>query len=84
SMCVTACPVGIDTGKFIKSLRRGEAGAVKSAGWAAAAKAWSPGNSVASAALTGAYYMPTSLVQKVTDVARALVGKDTVPQYRPE
>ena len=29
SMCVTACPVGIDTGKFIKSLRRGQAGAVK-------------------------------------------------------
>ena len=84
SMCVTACPVKIDTGKFIKSLRRGQAGAVESAGWAAAAKAWGPGNTLASAALTGAYYMPTPLVQKVTDVARALAGKDTVPQYRPE
>lgn len=84
SMCVTACPVKIDTGKFIKSLRRGQAGAAESAGWAAAAKAWGPGNTLASAALTGAYYMPTKLVQKVTDVARALVGEDTVPQYRPE
>ncbi|WCZ38285.1 FAD-binding and (Fe-S)-binding domain-containing protein [Corynebacterium jeddahense] len=84
SMCVTACPVGIDTGKFIKSLRRGEAGAVESAGWAAAAKAWGPGNALASAALTGAYFMPTSLVQKVTDVARAIVGADTMPEYRPE
>ena len=83
-MCVTACPVKIDTGKFIKSLRRGQAGAVESAGWTAAAKAWGPGNTLASAALTGAYYMPTKLVQKVTDVARALAGDDTVPQYRPE
>ena len=74
SMCVTACPVKIDTGKFIKSLRRGQAGATESAGWAAAAKAWGPGNTLASAALTGAYYMPTKLVQKVTDVARAIVG----------
>ena len=72
SMCVTACPVKIDTGKFIKSLRRGQAGAAESAGWTAAAKAWGPGNTLASAALTGAYYMPTKLVQKVTDVARAL------------
>ncbi|MCQ4618496.1 FAD-binding oxidoreductase [Corynebacterium sp. CCUG 65737] len=84
SMCVTACPVGIDTGKFIKSLRRGQAGAVESAGWAAAAKAWGPGNKLASTALTGAYYLPSSLVEKVTGVARALVGEDTVPSYRPE
>ncbi|WP_296144781.1 FAD-binding and (Fe-S)-binding domain-containing protein [uncultured Corynebacterium sp.] len=84
SMCVTACPVGIDTGKFIKSLRRGQAGAVESAGWAAAAKAWGPGNKLASTALTGAHYLPASLVEKVTDVARALVGEDTVPSYRPE
>ena len=84
SMCVTACPVKIDTGKFIKSLRREQAGALKSAGWAAAAKAWGPGNTLASTTLTGAYVLPTKLVQKVTDVARALVGDDTMPQYRPE
>ena len=84
SMCVTACPVKIDTGKFIKTLRREQAGAVKSAGWAAAAKAWGPGNALASTALTGAYILPTKLVQQVTNVARALVGDDTVPQYRPE
>ena len=84
SMCVTACPVGIDTGKFVKSLRREEATKVENAGWAAAAKAWAPANKVASVALTGAHYLPTGLVQKVTDVARALVGEDTVPQYRPE
>ena len=84
SMCVTACPVGIDTGKFVKSLRREEATKVENAGWAAAAKAWAPENKVASVALTGAHYLPTGLVQKVTDVARALVGEDTVPQYRPE
>ena len=84
SMCVTACPVRIDTGAFISSLRREQVGPVISAGWKTAAKAWAPGNKLASAALTGTYYMPTALVQKVTDVARALVGADTMPQYRPE
>ena len=84
SMCVTACPVGIDTGKFIKKLRAEGAGAAESAGWTAAAKVWGPANTAASAALTGAYFLPTKLVQKVTDVARALAGTDTVPQYQPE
>ena len=84
SLCVTACPVGIDTGKFIKHLRAEEAGALESAGWTAAAKVWGPANTAASAALTGAYYLPTKLVQKVTDVARALAGTDTVPEYQPE
>ncbi|MEH0148143.1 FAD-binding and (Fe-S)-binding domain-containing protein [Corynebacterium sp. Q4381] len=84
SLCVTACPVGIDTGKFIKHLRAEEAGAVETAGWTTAAKVWGPANTAASAALTGAYYLPTKLVQKVTDVARALAGADTVPQYQPE
>lgn len=87
SMCVTACPVGIDTGKFIKSLRRerNEAGnAVVPGVWTAAAKAWKAVPPVASAALTGVNYLPTSLTKAVTDVARKLVGEDVMPEYQPE
>ena len=39
---------------------------------------------MASAALTGVNVLPTGLVQKVTDVARALVGEDIMPEYQPE
>lgn len=84
SMCVTACPVGIDTGKFIKELRQENNSELVKTGWKTAAKVWGPGNRAASLALTGAHYLPTSLVQKVTDVGRALAGKDLVPQYQPE
>ncbi|WP_273367849.1 FAD-binding and (Fe-S)-binding domain-containing protein [Corynebacterium massiliense] len=84
SMCVTACPVGIDTGKFIKELRKEKNAAPVKAGWEAAAKVWAPGNRAASWALTGAHYLPTGLVQKVTDVARALTSTDLVPEYQPE
>lgn len=84
SMCVTACPVGIDTGKFIKSLRRERNGKTLNAGWKAAAQVWGPANQVASIALSGAHLLPTSLVQKVTDVGRALISDDIVPQYQPE
>ena len=84
SMCVTACPVGIDTGKFVKELRAKHNQKAISAGWTAAAKAWPAVPAVASVALTGVSYLPTGLVQKITDVGRALVGDDVMPQYQPE
>ncbi|MDU0478226.1 FAD-binding and (Fe-S)-binding domain-containing protein [Staphylococcus chromogenes] len=84
SMCVTACPVGIDTGKFIKKLRSQRDQKIVSAGWAAAAQGWKAVPVVASGALTGVNYLPTELIKKVTDVGRALVGEDVMPQYQPE
>ncbi|MEX3507042.1 FAD-binding and (Fe-S)-binding domain-containing protein [Corynebacterium sp. LK2590] len=84
SMCRTACPVGIDTGKFIKRLRREQAQPVLQAGWKAAAKGWPVVSEGASVALTGAHFLPTSLVKAVTDVGRRLVGSDVMPQYQPE
>lgn len=90
SMCVTACPVGIDTGKFIKRLRRerneggNKANQATAAAWTAAAKGWKAVPPVASAALTGVSYLPTSLTKAVTDVARKLVGEDVMPEYQPE
>lgn len=84
SMCFTACPVGIDTGKFIKRLRREKANAVERKGWEAAAKNWAPVTKGAGLALTGVRPLPTMLVQKLTDAARAILDADTVPQYQPE
>ncbi|PAT02824.1 FAD-binding oxidoreductase [Corynebacterium sp. NML 150383] len=82
SMCVSACPVGIDTGKFVKSLREQRNGRAAQAGWKAAAKQWDAVTANASRALTGAYYLPAGLVQKVTDVARGLASAELVPEYQ--
>ena len=84
SMCLRACPVGIDTGKFIKRLRREDANKVEQTAWKGAAQGWSAVNRGASIALSGAHRLPTSLVQAVTDVGRKLVGTETMPQYQPE
>lgn len=84
SMCRTACPVGIDTGKFIKRLRREEAQPAQQKLWGAAAKNWQVVSQGAGVALTGAHLLPTELVKKVTDVGRSLIGADNLPQYQPE
>lgn len=39
-MCVTACPVGINTGDLVRRLRAEQAGPVESAAWTAAAGSW--------------------------------------------
>jgi D-lactate dehydrogenase len=80
-MCQTACPVLINTGSLVKRLRRQDAGAAASAGWKGAAKAWGPATKAASAALTVANHVPAPLVTAATDLARAVLGADTVPRY---
>lgn len=80
-MCVTACPVLIDTGSLVKRLRRESANPVLAAGWTAAAKAWGPVTRAGSIALTTADAVPVGLVRGATTVGRALLGSDTVPQY---
>lgn len=81
SMCATACPVNIDTGKFIKSLRRADAKPAEQKVWNAAAKAWAPATKGAAAALTVASALPPALVQGVTGIGRVVLDPDTIPLY---
>jgi len=80
-MCVTACPVLINTGTLVKRLRREGANPVLDAGWKAAAKAWGPVTRVGSVALTAADAVPAGLVRAATTVGRAVLGTDTMPEY---
>ncbi|MCR2824767.1 (Fe-S)-binding protein, partial [Microbacterium sp. zg.Y909] len=80
-MCVTACPVLINTGSLVKRLRREGQNPVLAAGWKAAAKAWGPVTRVGSVALTAADAVPAGLVGAVTTVGRAVLGADTMPKY---
>ncbi len=80
-MCVTACPVLINTGQLVKRLRRERQNPVLAAGFSAAAKAWGPVTRAGSVALTVADAVPTGLVKAATTVGRAVLGHDTVPEY---
>ena len=80
-MCVTACPVLINTGLLVKRLRREDQNPVLAAGWKAAAKAWGPVTRAGSVALTAADRVPVGLVKAATTVGRAVLGTDTMPAY---
>ena len=80
-MCVTACPVGINTGLLVKRLRREDAHPVLAAGFKAAAKGWGPATRAGSIALSIADKFPATLVGGITDAARKVVGTDLMPRY---
>ncbi len=80
-MCVTACPVLINTGSLVKRLRSEKQNPVLAAGWKAAAAAWGPVTRTGSAALTAVDAAPVGLVRAATTVGRAVLGDDTVPEY---
>ncbi|MGH3653889.1 FAD-binding and (Fe-S)-binding domain-containing protein [Glutamicibacter sp.] len=80
-MCVTACPVGINTGLLVKRLRREDAHPVLEAGFKAAAKGWGGATRVGSLALSVADKFPASLVRGATDAARKVISTDTMPRY---
>ena len=80
-MCVTACPVLINTGTLVKRLRREEQNPVLAAGWKTAARAWGPVTRAGSLALSAADAVPAGLVGAVTTVGRAVLGTDTMPAY---
>jgi len=80
-MCVTACPVSINTGSLVKRLRRQDSHPLLAAGWTAAARSWGQASRAGSLALSAADALPPAVVSGATRVARAVLGHDTVPLY---
>ncbi|WP_426596002.1 FAD-binding and (Fe-S)-binding domain-containing protein [Cellulomonas sp. McL0617] len=83
-MCGTACPVGINTGLLVKTLRRENLPAPTALVWTAAAKHWGTTTSLASSALSLSDALPGPLVPAVTSLGRAVLGADTVPGWTPD
>lgn len=83
-MCQTACPVKIDTGLLVKSLRKQDANPVADALWSVAAENWGGVSRGAGLALTVVKKVPTPLVLVPNTIARAVLGSDTVPLYSGE
>lgn len=80
-MCVTACPVHINTGDLVRRLRAENHSKVADLAWGAAARSWAATSAGASFALTLASRMPAVLPASATGAARAVLGTDTVPRY---
>lgn len=80
-MCETACPVRINTGDLVRRLRSETIGGLESAAWNAAGKAWKPVTGIAAAALSIASVVPAPLITATNALARAVVGKDSLPLW---
>jgi D-lactate dehydrogenase len=83
-MCQTACPVLINTGDLVRRLRSESVGAVESAVWSMAGKAWAPTTRIASTALSAASVVAPPLIDVPNRIARGLLGTDTVPLWSPD
>ena len=88
-MCLTACPVGINTGDLVRRLRSEETAAPAEAAWKAAAEHWGAVTRGASAALTAAGAVRKLPVlggapRLATTAARAVGSAELIPEYRPE
>ncbi|MDO4918280.1 FAD-binding and (Fe-S)-binding domain-containing protein [Kocuria sp.] len=82
-MCVTACPVHINTGDLVRRLRAENHSRVADLVWGAAARSWAATSAGAAFALTLASRMPAALPVSATGAARAVLGADTAPRYNP-
>jgi len=80
SMCVEACPVGIDTGAVMKGHRARSNPALVQKGGEALAGSWGPAVDVLRGALGVVRAVPTPVVRAASEVARGLVGTDVVPR----
>ena len=79
-MCQTACPVGIDTGSFVRGVRAGAQGRIAQSGGRSAARHWKGVTRIAAGGMTAAKSAPR-LATSSSDIARKVVGEDIVPQW---
>ncbi len=83
-MCLTRCPVHINTADLVRSLRSQQTKPLASAGWKGAAQSWALFNKAAGLALTTAKALPPALPVAATRAVRALGGEENFPLYKPE
>ena len=80
SLCVLACPVGIDTGVFMKQRRRDAQPAAAQRLGRTVAEHWRPALGVLRAGLTVTGALPGRVTASLTDVARRVLPTELVPR----
>ncbi|MEE6287867.1 FAD-binding and (Fe-S)-binding domain-containing protein [Georgenia sp. MJ173] len=84
SMCMTACPVLIDTGAVMKRMRAERAGATAQRVGTVAAEHWGRAVTGLRAGLRVADALPSRLLAAGTGVARRVLPHDLVPQFNAD
>ncbi|NQX10414.1 FAD-binding oxidoreductase [Microbacteriaceae bacterium VKM Ac-2855] len=80
-MCQTACPVLIDTGDLVRRLRKEKQGGIANAGWNLAAKNWDLVSRTGGVVLSTVKKLPAPLITGASNLARTVIGADTVPRW---
>lgn len=80
SLCAGACPVGIDTGKVMKSFRAERHGPTTQRGGVAAAAAWGPVTSSLRTGLRIADGVPSGVLPALTSAMRNVANPEWLPQ----
>ena len=85
-LCGLACPIGINTGQYVKKARAMTASGLAQSGWAVAADHWAGATRAASAALSVANKLKpiAPAVGLANRAGRAVVGADTLPLWSPD
>lgn len=83
SLCATSCPLGIDTGELVRTVRARSAAAPAEKLWGVAARHWSTTTRIAATALNLSQHIP-KLAGPATTVLRAALGSDNVPLWTPD
>ncbi|MGP4085771.1 FAD-binding and (Fe-S)-binding domain-containing protein [Streptomyces sp. KR55] len=81
SLCVTACPVVIDTGAVMKRLRAERHGAAAQRAGNAAARHWATAVKGVRAALNTAHAVPAPAMRAATGAVRRLGAEELVPAW---
>ncbi|MCG8968653.1 FAD-binding and (Fe-S)-binding domain-containing protein [Streptomyces sp. CL12-4] len=81
SLCVTACPVAIDTGAVMKRLRAERHGALSRRTGNAVARRWGSAVKGVRLALNAAHAAPAPAVRAATDAVRRLGAAELVPAW---
>ncbi|MET8413416.1 FAD-linked oxidase C-terminal domain-containing protein, partial [Streptomyces sp. NPDC005195] len=84
SLCVTACPVTIDTGAVMKRLRGERHGPLAQHAGRAAARHWATAVKGVRIGLGAAHAAPAPLTGAATKVMRRLGATDLVPAWSPD
>jgi D-lactate dehydrogenase len=82
-LCGIACPVGIDTGSLVKTLRGRQHDPRSQRGARALARRWSTAERGARGALRAARAAGDPLAGAITGVARGALGDERVPAWSP-
>lgn len=81
SLCVTACPVGIDTGAAMKRLRAERHGPLAQRTARTAARHWKGAVTGVRVGLSAAHAVPTPVTRAATGLIRGLGASELVPRW---